>query len=69
MMFLKEAMKARMPVIVITTTIAMLPQYDILVVYLLCRTKNRDGKMKLNGTKPMEPTIPITSAAENCLRK
>ena len=67
-MFLKDAMKAKMPVIVITTMTPIFAQKEILDVYLLCKMKKSDGKMKLKGTKPIEPTIPITSAADICVR-
>ena len=66
-MFLKDATNAKIPVIVITAMMAMFAQNADLDVYLLCRTKNRDGKMKLRGTKPIEPTMPITSATNSKL--
>ena len=67
MIFLNDAMNAKRPVIVMTAMMAMFAQNVIFDVYLLCRTKNRDGKMKLRGTKPIEPTMPITSAVSKDL--
>lgn len=65
MMFLNEAINARIPVMVMTAMMAMFAQNVIFEVYLRCRTKKRDGKMKLRGTKPIEPTMPITSATNS----
>lgn len=64
-MFLKDATKAMRPVVVMITMMAMFPQKAKFELYFFCRTKKSDGKMKLRGTNPMEPTIPITSAKHN----